>query len=76
MRSPFLPSSLCRGKIREKGGDFMDPIKRYALDTAKEIVVAKMANATIHASKDSGTQVADFFEEIYKRVLALSKSES
>ena len=54
----------------------MDPIERYALDTAKEIVVAKMANATIHASKDSGTQVADFFEEIYKRVLALSKSKS
>lgn len=51
----------------------MDPIKRYALDIAKEIIVAKMSNSTIHPNKENGVQVADFFEEIYKRVLALSK---
>ena len=54
----------------------MDPIKRYALDIAKEIVVAKMSNSTIHPNKENGVQVADFFEEIYKRVLDLSKSEN
>lgn len=54
----------------------MDPIKRYALDIAKEIIVAKMLNSTIHPNKENGVQVADFFEEIYKRVLALSKSEN
>lgn len=54
----------------------MDPIKRYALDTTKEIVAAKMASSTTRASKEGGEQIADFFEEIYKRVLALSNQEN
>lgn len=31
----------------------MDPIKRYALDIAKEIIVAKMSNSTIHPNKEN-----------------------
>lgn len=46
----------------------MDPIKRYALDIAKEIVVAKMSNSTIHPNKENGVQVADFFEESIARL--------
>ena len=42
---------------------------------AKEIVIAKMENSAVRANKDGGKDVADFFEEIYARVLALSKSE-
>lgn len=52
----------------------MDPIKRYALDIAKEIVIAKMESSAVKANKDGGKDVADFFEEIYNRVLALSES--
>ena len=53
----------------------MNPLNQFALTTEKEIVVAKMENPAVRANKDGGKDVADFFEEIYNRVLALSKSE-
>ena len=53
----------------------MNPLNQFALTTAKEIVIAKMENSAVRANKDGGKDVADFFEEIYARVLALSKSE-
>lgn len=54
----------------------MDPIKRYALDIAKEIVIAKMTSSTTSSDKAGGKNVADFFEEIYDRLLTLSNSKN
>lgn len=53
----------------------MNPLNQFVLTTAKEIVIAKMGNSAVRANKDGGKDIADFFEEIYTRVLALSKSE-
>lgn len=54
----------------------MEPNKKIALDIAKEIVVARMENCNIRADKDGGKSVADFFEEIYTRILTISRSEN
>lgn len=54
----------------------MDPVKKYAFDAAKEIVIAKMTSSTTSADKNGGKNVADFFEEIYTRLLALSNSKN
>lgn len=54
----------------------MDAMQRLALDTAKEIVVAKMSNSTIRTDADGGKAAADFFEEIYNRVLSIAKNEN
>lgn len=54
----------------------MNPVEKYAFDTAKEIVIAKMTSSTTSADKGGGKNVADFFEEIYNRLLALSNSKN
>ena len=54
----------------------MNPVEKIAFDTAKEIVIAKMSNSTTSADKNGGKNVADFFEEIYNRLLALSNGKS
>lgn len=54
----------------------MDSNKKIALDIAKEITIAKMENSTIRVDEVGGTAAADFFDEIYKRVLTIVQSEN
>lgn len=54
----------------------MNPVEKYAFDAAKEIVIAKMTSSTTSADKAGGKNVADFFEEIYNRLLALSNNKN
>lgn len=51
----------------------MDRSDRYALDAAKEMTIAKLSNANIIINSESGKNVADFFEEIYKKVSEIAK---
>lgn len=53
----------------------MDGALKYALDAAKEITVAKMENSTISPSKNSGKVVADFYEELFRKILELAVEE-
>lgn len=46
----------------------MDRAGKYALDAAKEITIARMSNSTLTISKDSGENVADFYEAIFNRI--------
>lgn len=52
----------------------MGPINQFAITAAKEIVVAKMTSSTVKADKESGKDAADFFEEVYSRILSLSSN--
>lgn len=54
----------------------MNPNKRIALDIAKEIVVARMENCSVRTDESGGKAVADFFEEVYKRVLTITQDEN
>ena len=54
----------------------MNPVEKYAFDAAKEIVIAKMTSSATSADKAGGKNVADFFEEIYSRLLVLSDSKN
>lgn len=47
--------------------------ERYAIDAAKEIVIAKMSNSSLVANKENGENVAEFFESIYKKMVELAK---
>jgi hypothetical protein len=59
-----------------KGGEILNSVEKYAFDTAKEIVIAKMTSSTTSSDKAGGKNVADFFEEIYDRLLTLSNSKN
>lgn len=52
----------------------MDRIVSYALDAAKEITVARVSNTAIVPSKDSGEQIADFYEAIFNRIMEIAKN--
>ena len=47
--------------------------ERYALDAAKEIVIAKMSSSEIRVSKETGENVADFYEASYRKIAELAK---
>lgn len=51
----------------------MDHAMRYALDAAKEITIAKMGNSETRANKEGGKSVAEFYEEVFKKILELEK---
>lgn len=53
----------------------MEPAKRIALDITKDIVIAKMSNSTLSVNADGGKNLADFFEEVYGRVLDIARRE-
>lgn len=53
----------------------MDQTQRFALETARDIVIAEMSNSSMRADKEGGKNTADFFEEIYTRVLAIAQSK-
>lgn len=50
----------------------MDGALKYALDAAKEITAARMENTNMAPTKDGGKAVADFYEEIFRKVLSLA----
>ena len=54
----------------------MNPVEKYAFDAAKEIVIAKMESSSESSDKTGGKNTADFFEEIYTRLLALIESKN
>lgn len=41
----------------------------------KDITVAKLSSSTSKTNKESGENVADFIEEIYKKLVELNKRE-
>lgn len=53
----------------------MTPAQRHAVDITKEIVVSKMSSCNLNVGKDGGQNVADFFEEIYKKVYEITSKE-
>ena len=46
---------------------------KYVADVTKEIVAAKMSNATLSVSKEAGKNVADFYHEIFTGIYATLK---
>ncbi len=52
----------------------MNDTLKYALDAAKEITVSRMSNTNMGATKSGGKCVAEFYEEIFKKVYELSKA--
>lgn len=47
---------------------------RIAFETAKEIVVARMANAEHRIDGATGELVGEYFEAIYNKLLEIAKS--
>lgn len=45
-----------------------------ALTITKEIVTARITNATHQTDKENGEKVGDYFQEIYKKVLEITKN--
>lgn len=45
-----------------------------AFEFAKEIVVAKMSNATLTVNQTSGEHVANFFEAIFNKLVDLEET--
>ena len=58
---------------KQKGDEIVTRSERYAIDAAKEIVIAKMSNSSLVANKENGENVAEFFESIYKKIVELAK---
>ncbi len=48
--------------------------EKLAFDATKEIVIAKMTNTTLPPCEDSGSNVGDFFKEIYNKILEIAKT--
>ncbi len=48
--------------------------EQLAFETAKEIVVARMASAEHRIGAVSGKLVGEYFEEIYNKLLVIAKS--
>lgn len=53
----------------------MDRYEIKALDIAKEITVARVANSTTAASKEVGENIGDMFSAIYEAVLKITKAD-
>lgn len=51
----------------------MDRSKRYAIDAAKEITVALMAEGNIRVDKEGGDSVGDFFQAVYSKIEEIAK---
>lgn len=46
------------------------------INKAVEITVAKLSNSNVSANKDGGERVAEFMQEIYNKLVALSEKEN
>lgn len=47
----------------------------FALEAAKEITIAHVGSTNLIPSKDAGKQVAEYYEEVFKKILELAKQE-
>lgn len=52
----------------------MQPSDKKALEITTQIVVARMQNTTINATKDGGTCVAEFFKAIFEGVKEITST--
>lgn len=48
---------------------------RQILDMVKEITVARMSNSTTTTNSQTGQDVADFMDSIYKKLVELNTNE-
>lgn len=48
--------------------------EKWALDAAKEIVIAKVANSSALEHEASGKATGEYFEQIYKKLLDVANS--
>ena len=46
----------------------MDRSKKFAIEAAKEITIAFLANNNLHATTETGEDVGDFFQAVYAKV--------
>lgn len=51
----------------------MDRSKKYAIDAAKEITVALMAEGNLRVDKSGGESAGDFFQAIYSKIEEIAK---
>ena len=51
-----------------------DKIEVYAANAAKEIVIAKMSNTNISINAESGKNISEFYDEIYKGIAETLKN--
>lgn len=51
-----------------------DRPQKTAFEAAKEIVVARVTNAQHSTNKESGKNVAEYFESIYNKLLEIATS--
>ncbi len=49
--------------------------KTYAVEIARDIMVAKLSSSTEATYKESGIQAADYFEEVFNRVYNIVKDD-
>ena len=54
----------------------MTRAEQFALDAAKEIMIARVGNTNLSISKEGGEQIADCYEAIYKKLLELAKASN
>ena len=54
----------------------MNRIENKAFEYAKEIVVAGVQSQPVAPCKENGEAVADYFEEIYKRLLTIEQNST
>jgi hypothetical protein len=45
----------------------------FALEAAKQVVIAKASNTNIPFNADGGASVGNFYEELYKKIFELAK---
>lgn len=49
----------------------MTSVQKYALDAAKEITIAQVSSNNFPANSPNGEAAAEFFEQVYNKVLSL-----
>lgn len=55
----------------------MTPTQDYAMNMAKEIVIAKLStSAPSHTNADIGENIADMYESIYKKIYEIASSNN
>lgn len=49
--------------------------RSFALEAAKEITIAHVGNSNVVPCQVSGEQVAEYYEEVFKKILELAKQD-
>lgn len=53
----------------------MTSAQKFALQAAKEIVVARVANSSVAMNAENGKLVGDYFEQVYKKLCKIATEE-